>query len=70
MSFHFTQICAFLTYSFRFMGYCLCFIVAKLQNFPKNQAAILFFSVKIGVLLKYFLSFIYNKLYSIGFFIS
>lgn len=25
MSFHFTQICAFLTYSFRFMGYYSCF---------------------------------------------
>ena len=43
MSFHFTQICAFLTYSIRFMGYCLCFIGAKIGNFPEWQVQKCFF---------------------------
>ncbi len=37
MSFHFTQFCAFIAYSFRFMGYYLCFIGAKIDNFQKVQ---------------------------------
>ena len=43
MSFHFTQICAFLTYSFRFMGYYLCFIGAKIHFFSKAQGRKAFF---------------------------
>ena len=38
MSFHFTQICAFQPYSFRFMSYyLLLFIAAKIDIFPKAQ---------------------------------
>lgn len=37
MSSHFTQFCAFIAYLFRFMGYCLCFIGAKIHIFSKSQ---------------------------------
>ena len=37
MSFHFTQICAFIAYLFVFMGYYLLFNVAKIHNFSKLQ---------------------------------
>lgn len=36
MSYHFTQICAFLTYSFRFMGYYSCFYRCKSTHFFKD----------------------------------
>ena len=39
MSIHFTQICAFIAYSFVFMSYYLWFIVAKIDNFS-NQSAL------------------------------
>ena len=39
MSFHFTQICAFIAYSFRFMGYySLLFIAEKIDIFQQKQA--------------------------------
>ncbi len=37
MSFHFTQFCAFISYSFVFMGYYLWFIEAKVHNFSEVQ---------------------------------
>lgn len=37
MSFHFTQFCAFIAYSFVFMGYYLWFIEAKVHNFSEVQ---------------------------------
>lgn len=43
MSFHFTQSCAFIAYSFRFLDYCLCFIGAKIHNFSKVQGFGAFF---------------------------
>lgn len=38
MSFHFTQFSAFLTYSFRFMGYYLCFYRCKDRQFSKGAS--------------------------------
>ena len=37
MLFHFTQICAFIAYLFRFIGYYSCFIGAKIRFFSKVQ---------------------------------
>ena len=43
MSFHFTQFCAFISYSFVFMGYYLWFIVAKVTIFRKCKGFGAFF---------------------------
>ena len=43
MSFHFTQFCAFLTYSFRFMGYYSCFYRGKDTFFFKDTREKTFF---------------------------
>ena len=43
MSFHFTQICAFLTYSFRFMGYYSCFYRCKNRQFFKSKRFLAYF---------------------------